>query len=195
MASAGKAGMKFLSRWGFGEFHGVIDNTRPYVEQFFTSQGLHHEACDHHPDPSKGEWFSFTFPGISPETCLEDGQAAWHGTTLFALPSIIRQQKLVPGPAQPKGIYCHRQGTASKAQSYMMHTPIGHGLLLAPLLQLRVMNPRKIRADQWLVDDPSNCSIEKVYIRVVCMSDLEPGREWLTMPWMDRELQQGLPWD
>ena len=185
ICAAGKAGVKFLAHWGFTQIDHVPHDPMAYVEQFFKAHRLTHVVCEKHKDPSSGTWFSFTFPGISPETCLQGGVDAWHGTTMFALPSIIKMKKLIAGPALPKGIYCHRQGSASKAQSYTCHTPIGHGLLLAPLLKLKVINPRKVRVDQWLVEDPSNCSIEKVFVRVVSISGLTPGREWLTKPWME----------
>ena len=186
LQSAGKVGLKFLAGWGFTAMDSLVANPLEYLQAFWRSQGLDGTLAAHHTDPTSGHWYSFTFPGISLEDCLPEGQTAWHGTTIFALPSIIKMKKLVPGSALPKGIYCHRMGSASKAQSYMCHTPIGHGLLLAPMLKLRVISPRKVRVDQWLVEE-ANCSIEKVFVRVVRISGLEPGREWLTKPWMEQQ--------
>ena len=111
-------------------------------------------------------------------------QSAWHGTSLFAIPGIARDGRMKAGPAEPNGIYCHKLGTKSKAQSYMLHTPIGGGIVVAPLVQLRVRDPKRVRVDQWLVQ-PENCSVEMIHFRVVSIGGLTPGREWLSTPWME----------
>ena len=135
-------------------------------------------------DPHAGMWYSFSFPehGISAEACPTDGTRAWHGTSVFAIPGIVHEGKMLVGPATPPGIYCHKLGTKSKAQSYTYHTPIGGGIFIAPLVQLRVRNPKNVRVDQWLVQ-PDECWVEMVHFRVVSLHGLEAGREWLTAGW------------
>ena len=103
---------------------------------------------------------------------------------MFAIPDIIPEGRMKAGPAVPTGIYCHKLGTKSKAQSYMAYTPIGGGIFIAPLVQLRVRNPQRVRVDQWLVQPP-DASIETICFRVVNIGGMAAGREWLTQPWLE----------
>ena len=64
----------------------------------------------------------------------------------------------------------------------MSHTPVGGGLFIAPLIELEVVSPRKVRVDEWIVEDPDACRITKIHFRLVRMSQLSDGREWVTRP-------------
>ena len=177
----GKAGMRFLKEHCFfcpPEHEAPLDAS--VLVALFESQGLVPMLQVSFDDPLAGRWYSFTFPGVSSEACIEDGAEAWHGTNMFRLCDIVSEGRLKPGPAEPRGIYCHKLGSKSKAQSYAFATPIGRGIFAMPLLKLRVLDPERVRVDQWIVKAEKNCSIEAVMVRLVQQSKLSPGREWLT---------------
>ena len=181
----GHRGIRFLQEIGFWcSADEQRDVSEAYIVVFVHALGVRHVLAETFADPDAGTWYRYHFPecGISPERCLDPAVDAWHGTSIFGVASIIKEGKMRPGPAEPLGIYCHMLGTKSKAQSYMYHTPIGGGILIAPLVHLKIRNHRRVRVDQWLVQ-PQDCSINSILFRAVTIRGLAPGREWLTVGW------------
>ena len=132
-------------------------------------------------DPHRGVWSMFHFPSFD-QSVIPDSVVAWHGTHWYTVGSIVRDGNLKPGQSLPRGIYCHKNGSKSKAQSYSCYSPIGGGPFVAPLFELGVRNPVKIRGDQWLVADPQNCCIKFLHVHMLRQSDLAAGTEWIALP-------------
>lgn len=181
----GHRGIRFLKEIGFWcSADAQREVSEAYINVFVHALGVRHVLAETFADPEAGTWYRYHFPecGICPERCLDPAVDAWHGTSIFGVASIIKEGRMRPGQAEPSGIYCHKQGTKSKAQSYMYHTPIGGGVLIAPLVHLRIRNHQRVRVDQWLVQ-PQDCSIDSILFRVVTIGGLASGREWLTVGW------------
>ena len=181
----GEKGVKFLHAIGYWcEPADVLEVSSAYVTCWLKSFAKDATLVKMFEDPHAGMRHSFPCPehGIPAEARPPDGTRARHGTNMLAIPGIAHEGKTLVGPATPPGIHCHKLGAKSKAQSYTYHTPIGGGIFIAPLVPLRVRNPKNVCVDQWLVQ-PDECWVEMVHFRVVSFDGLEAGREWLIAGW------------
>ena len=156
------------------------------IKGFFWKRGIQFDLLQEYPDPYEGVWYQFDFPalGLTPANTFENAYAAraWHGSHWFAVASILQKGALVPGSAEPRGVYCHKNGTKSKAQGYMMHTPLGCGLFAAPMWQLSVQNYERIRGDQWIIRNENDVKIMSLHVHVLRQSELKTGHHTINIP-------------
>ncbi len=95
---------------------------------------------------------------------------AFHGTTLQALPKIVRDGELLAGAAEPKAIYGFKPCLQEKSLGYAPHTRLASGVFASASLQIKMEGqdawnpPKKIRVDQWI---SARATPVKVFIDVL----------------------------
>ena len=126
----------------------------------------------------------------------EDWQTAWHGTSLYPLPSILRHG-LRAGPSGKTanrgsgpcyGVYSHPRGTLSKAGSYMKYVPLPDAntaffySCVLELLVCRCPECGKKCGDQWVQPGdigsvPRSVVVTAVWFHMVHYSDFHKDRK------------------
>ena len=78
-----------------------------------------------------------------------DAHRGFHGTTWYNFSKIVKDGRLHPGKARPRGVYLHKHGTSDKAAGYAVFQGIGHGIFVCVLFEaLLRQSPQRIRRDQ-----------------------------------------------
>ena len=86
---------------------------------------------------------------------------AWHGTSLPFLASILESGRLLPGPADPDGVFCHKEQTKDKAWFYAPACCVStdFGVWMSVLIRVNAAGkggrepPKTVRRDQWFTQE------------------------------------------
>jgi hypothetical protein len=133
------------------------------------------------------------------------GQAAYHGTSLAAIYSIL-YWGLKPGPAKirafsgeiVRGIFVHKHGTRNKARDYMRYVMFPAGFMVGVLLKCTVADPpirRTCPPDQWCVVS-TGVQTDVVYFHFIKFEDVrrQPGEFWTWGQWDPKLEANPLGW-
>ena len=86
---------------------------------------------------------------------------AWHGTSLPFLASILESGRLLPGPTDPDGVFCHKEQTKDKAWFYAPACCVStdFGVWMSVLIRVNAAGkwgrepPKTVRRDQWFTQE------------------------------------------
>ena len=140
-------------------------------------------------------WFCFPLREFKDEADEVRWKRAWHGCKFEAMYSILYSKKLRQSAdkgrgerclANVSGVYCHKDGTASKAENYMRYVPLfGDGTFWAAKWEVRVDKSTRVKVptttDQWVFPE-EGVRLAALWICGRTANEMVPGaavsREW-----------------